>query len=94
MKSTRGFKEIEEEKRKFDKDLENIERKVSSRIDRDDVSSKYKDDDQKSGYDLIEQCKTYSEFIVYMLYVELDLELAESTLMSKMERRKEFVNNM
>ena len=45
MKSTRGFKEIEEEKRKFDKDLENIERKVSSRIDRDDVSSKYKDDD-------------------------------------------------
>lgn len=45
MKSGRGFKDIEEEKRKFDKDLENIERKISSRIDKDDSSSKYKDDD-------------------------------------------------
>lgn len=55
MKST--FKDIEEEKRKFDRDLDHIERKISSKIDRDDASSKFKDDEQKSGYDLIEQCK-------------------------------------
>ena len=49
MKSGRGFKEIEEEKKRFDKDLENIERRVSSRIDKDDSSiSKHKDDNQKS----------------------------------------------
>jgi hypothetical protein len=33
-------------------------------------------------------------FNLFTPYTELDLELAESTLMSKMERRKEFVNNM
>lgn len=45
MKSGKGFKEIEEEKRKFDKDLETIERKISSKIEKDDASSKYRDDD-------------------------------------------------
>jgi hypothetical protein len=29
-----------------------------------------------------------------IIIIELDLELAESTLMSKIERKKEFVNNM
>ena len=42
---------IEEEKRKFDVDLRDIEKRISSRIDRGDMSHR---EDEKSSYELME----------------------------------------
>jgi hypothetical protein len=48
---------LEEEKRKFDKDLDDMERRMSSKLSKGDSTNKNKDDDEdndKTGYELME----------------------------------------
>ena len=80
--SERSYNPLEEEKRRFDRDIDAIERKATSKLE---DSTK-----PKSNYELLEQCNT----LYFLMKLELDLELSESSLMSKAERKKQFVGNM
>ncbi|CDW72928.1 ef hand family protein [Stylonychia lemnae] len=73
-----SFRDQEEEKRRFDSQIYQIEKKMDSKYEKGDGSSK--NNSEKNNYELMEQ--------------QLDLELSESSLMSKMERKKQFVANM
>eukprot|EP00347_Sterkiella_histriomuscorum_P009949 403339257 len=69
----------EEEKCRFDSHIDDIERKVNNKYNNDGADSA-KGNSQKNNYELLEQ--------------QLDLELSESSLMSKAERKKNFMTNM